>query len=254
MRDRAPNGKPTRRSAMRSPRAGLKRPSLERAQRHDGMRSQAPAAPRFAATSRHSPLAEAVHRHIGLPWSNQRALSDDCPSMRICPPHPASRRGWVRRVPSRYGNVSGTLPNYIIRVAQTWNARKKRRLPCNDRTRAHQGICRYLRFCQHTLLRHPPPATKATRLCAPFARAASWALHDFLTSALHSAGTRAHSTPELSDSICADLGVRTPVSCGMNIGKVPVRCCVIETERPQLPSAPTAERSSPALLIFSKSK
>lgn len=110
MRDRAPHGKPTRRSAMRSPRSGPTRPSLERAQRHDGMRSQAPTAPRFAATSRHSPLAEAVHRHIGLPWSNQRALSDDCPSMRICPPHPASRRGLVRRVPSRYGNVSGTLP------------------------------------------------------------------------------------------------------------------------------------------------
>lgn len=145
-------------------------------------------------------------------------------------------------------------PHYIIRVAQTWSARKKRRLPCNDRTRTHQGICRYLRFCRHTLLRRPPPATKATRLCAPFARAASWALHDFLTSALHSAGTRVHTTPGLSDSICADLGVRTPVSCGMNIGKVPVRCCVIETGRPQLPSAPTAERSSPALLIFSKSK
>lgn len=145
---------------MRSPGAGLTRPSLERAQRHDGMRSQAPTAPRFAATSRHSPLAEAVHRHIGLPWSNQRALSDDCPSMRICPPHPASRRGLVRRVPSRYGNVSGTLPHYIIRVAQTWVARKKRRPPCNDRARVHQGICRYLRFCRQTLLRHPPPPRK----------------------------------------------------------------------------------------------
>lgn len=166
---------------MRSPRPGPTRPSLERAQRHDGMRSQAPTAPRFAATSRHSPLAEAVHRHIGLPWSNQRALSDDCPSMRICPPHPASRRGLVRRVPSRYGNVSGTLPHYIIRVAQTWNARKKRRLPCNDRARVHQGICRYLRFCRQTLLRHPPPPRKP-HVCVRRLRAP---LHGLCTISLH---------------------------------------------------------------------
>lgn len=56
-------------------------------------------------------------------------------------------------------------PHYIIRVAQTWNPRKKRRLPCNDRTRVHQHICRYLRFCRQTLLRHPPPPPRKPHVC-----------------------------------------------------------------------------------------
>lgn len=181
MRDRAPHGKPTRRSAMRSPRAGLTRPSLERAQRHDGMRSQAPAAPRFAATSQHSPLRK-PSTGISVSHGPTNALSATiarpCGYVRRTPPLDATGCDSFRHAMETYRERSPTI-SFVLRKRGTpvrSDGSHVTTVPALIRAFAATSGFTGIHF-----LRHPPPPRKphvcVRRLSAP--------LHGLCTISLH---------------------------------------------------------------------